>query len=87
MKKVFTVWYLSELAKGAHLWGIYETEEKAQKVVDELRGDNWQYSAWLNEEEVLQTGQALPRLFFCKILAFSEKCIFLEFPAFHALMH
>lgn len=53
MKKVFTVWYLSDLAKGAHLWGIYETEEKAQKVVDELRGDNWQYSAWWNEEEVL----------------------------------
>lgn len=53
MKKVFTVWYRSELTHSAHLWGIYETEEKAQKMVEELRGDEWQYSAWYNEEEVL----------------------------------
>ena len=32
MKKVFTVWYRSELTHSAHLWGIYETEEKAQKM-------------------------------------------------------
>lgn len=53
MEKVFTVWYRSELTHSTQLWGIYSTEEKAQKMVDELRGDDWQYSAWYNEEEVL----------------------------------
>lgn len=45
--KVYLVWYRNT---ETHLWGIYETEEKANEAKKEA--NECDYTAWVNEEEV-----------------------------------
>ena len=51
--KVYTVWYMSEIKGDAHLWGIYGTQEGAEKEVEKIKDEDYGTSAWWNEEEVL----------------------------------
>lgn len=49
--KVYLVWYRDTTAHDTHLWGVYETAEKAEAQKEEAR--ELSYMAWVNEEEVL----------------------------------
>ena len=49
--KVYLVWYMSPIRTDAALWGVYETEEKANAMVEEIRQD-YRYIAWVNDETV-----------------------------------
>ena len=50
--KVYTVWYMSEIKGDAHLWGIYGTQEDAEKEIEKIK-EECEIPAWWNEEEVL----------------------------------
>lgn len=49
-KMVYLVWYMTANCE-KHLWGIYETEEKANEAKKEA--NECDYTAWVNDEEVL----------------------------------
>lgn len=49
-KVVYLVWYMTANCE-KHLWGVYETEEKANEAKKEA--NECDYTAWVNDEEVL----------------------------------
>lgn len=49
--KVYLVWYMSPVRRDAALWGVYGTEDAANKMVEEIRHD-YGYTAWWNDETV-----------------------------------
>jgi hypothetical protein len=48
--KVYLVWYRNSETHEAHLWGIYDTAEKAES--NKHTAENIGFLAWVNEEEV-----------------------------------
>lgn len=48
--KVYLVWYRNTETHKTHLWGIYDTEEKAES--NKRTAEDMDYMAWINEEEV-----------------------------------
>ena len=48
--KVWLVWYRNTETHRTNLWGIYETEEKAETAKQEA--ESLDFMAWVNEEGV-----------------------------------
>ena len=48
--KVYLVWYRNTETHKTHLWGIYDTEEKAES--NKRAAEDMDYMVWINEEEV-----------------------------------
>ena len=48
--KVYLVWYRNSETHEAHLWGLYDTVEKAES--NKRTAENIGFLAWINEEEV-----------------------------------
>ena len=48
--KVYLVWYRNTETHRTNIWGVYDTEEKAETAKQEA--ESLDFMVWINEEEV-----------------------------------